>query len=98
MIKPFVDFPGGSVIRYEDEETANLIYLEEDGTYRQASMGKFDGMQASREGVWKWGKLGSHHAELKLDEDVWRLSFVDFSSAMAYSETGGRTFAFQFDR
>lgn len=98
LMKPFVDHPGGSVIRYRDEDTAHIIHLREDGTYRMESMGMHDGMNASREGGWGWGKLGSHHAELVLDQEKWRLSFVSPDSAMAFNEAGGRTFAFQFER
>lgn len=98
LMKPFVDFPGGSVVRFRDEDTAHILHLRDNGTYRMESMGMYDGMAASREGGWGWGKLGSHHAELTLDEEKWRLSFVSPESAVAYNENGGKTFAFQFER
>jgi hypothetical protein len=98
LMKPFIDRPGGSQIHYRDADTAHVITLREDGTYRYESMGMHDGMHVTREGGWGWGKLGSHHAELVLDEDKWRLTFVSPDSAMAFNETAGLTFAFQFTR
>lgn len=98
MMTPFIDRPGGSQIHYRDDETAHVITLRENGTYLFESMGINDGMTARREGGWGWGKLGSHQAELVLDQEKWRLTFASPDSAMAFNEAGGRTFAFQFMR
>ena len=98
MMKPFVDFPGGAVIRFRDEEMAHTIRLRENGTYFCDSVGMYGAPGTARDGLWQWSKLSSHHAELMLDQEKYRLSFVSPDSAMAFNEAGGRTFAFQFTR
>jgi hypothetical protein len=98
VMTPFIDRPGGSQIHYRDSDTAHVITLNENGTYLFESMGINDGASASRQGGWGWGKLDTHHAELVLDQDKWRLTFVSPDSAMAHNEAGARTYAFQFNR
>ena len=98
MNRSFIDRPGGSQIQYRDEETAHVITLHEDGTYRFESMGMYDGTTASRVGNWSWKKVGTHHAELTLDKDRWNLTFANHESALATNAAWPNTFAFQFQR
>jgi hypothetical protein len=97
--KPIVNYPAESRIYYRDDESSHFITLMEDGLYRFESDNPYDGNLTVREGRWAWRTEGSHKAELRLDNDVWILTFVDHYSAVAVNSAApGRTFAFQFER
>ncbi len=97
--KPIVLYPGDSRAHYRDDESSHVITLMADGTYIFESADMYGGPVSSREGRWKWKRNGTHKAELTLDTNVWILSFVGQTSAIAVNTSAsGRTFAFQFER
>lgn len=95
-LRSFVDSPGGARIDYRDEDSAHTITLFGDGTYRFESVGMYGGTSQTRQGLWRWKKTDSHGAEMELDQEKWTLNFVSPDSALAFNQSGARTYAFQF--
>ena len=100
QFRPFASDPVGSRIHFRDEESRHIVSLFPGGGYRFETGNLHTGeLVGRRDGAWSWKNLGTHDAELTLDQDVWALKFVSPDSAVAVNQSAsGQTFAFQFER
>lgn len=97
-IRAPIDYPAGQRIFFQTEELRHVVTLREDGSYLFKSGNDYDGVLATRQGRWGWKKTGTRTAELRLDEDVWSLTFVGYESAFAVNQAAeGMSRVFEFE-
>ena len=92
----YVDNPANSQFTFGDQIGDYRVMLYQDGRYRFIATAKDKSRSESREGVWKWHRIGPDQGVLLMDDRRWLLNFTSLEEATATTKGDERSFILKF--
>jgi len=96
VIVYYVDNPTNSQFTFGDEIGDYRVMLYPDHRYRFLATAKDKSSSQSREGLWKWHRIGPDQGVLMLDNRRWLLNFTSLEEATATTTGDGRSYVLKF--
>jgi len=96
IIVYYVDDPSNSQFTFGDEIGDYRVMLYPDHRYRFMATSKDKSRSDSREGLWKWHRVGPDQGFLMLDDRRWFLGFTSLEEANATTKGDQRSFVLKF--
>lgn len=92
----YADDPSNSQFTFEDQIGDYRVQLYPDHRYRFTATAKDKSKSSSREGVWKWHRVGPDQGFLLMDDRRWFLGFTSLEEAKATTKGDDRAFLLKF--
>jgi hypothetical protein len=98
VIQYYVDAMENSLFTFEDAIGDYRVMLYADHGYRFIATAKDKSKSNSRQGLWKWHRVGPDQGFLIMDDRRWFLNFTTLEEASATTSGDQRNFVLNFSR
>jgi len=92
----YADDPSNSQFTFSDQIGDYRVQLYPDHRYLFTATAKDKSKSSSREGVWKWHRVGPDQGFLLMDDRRWFLGFTNLEEAKATTKGDQRSFILKF--
>lgn len=96
VVAYYVDNPANSQFTFEDQIGDYRVMLFPDHRYRFVATAKDKSKSTSREGLWKWHRVGPDQGFLMLDNRRWFIGFTTLDEAEANTQGDTRAHRLKF--